>query len=287
VLYADTKEYLQFIGKSDPKLQEGFDQMVNWETDVFGFELKPFGTHNYLYGFNFKELFAETYEVLNNAGHPKFKEAREISDKIQGTYKDFFTHLPGDKWNVKTDLGLKAVKSSFGANGILLLAADTRSGFNRHKTIDILGAFATELAAELVVASKASFIIAPLLVLGQLAVSGWKKTAWTWGVGIGLTEALSAFNVSEKGTRQVAGWSIISYGIYGHFLREIYKKPRLLKVINLFKYPQFITLTIGGFGFVDAVTSLVMDPGYPVGSKNSTGHFFHHMGLLYGALLNY
>ena len=135
-------------------------------------------------------------------------------------------------------------------------------------------------------ANGAAWYQVPVAILGQWAVSGWKKTAWTWGVGIGVTEGVSYGNQTESGTRRIAGWSIITYGIFGHFFMELYKKPKLRKIMNLFKYPEFITLGIGGFGAWQTGYSMWTDPGWPAGEKAGIGHAFHHLGILYGAWLN-
>jgi hypothetical protein len=278
-MYAAAKTFL----RSDSQ----FDNYVNYDTDFFGYEFKPFGTHNYLYGFSLKEIIAEQFEILNNPKHPDYEEKKQTGNDIVREYNSVGgTLLPGGTWYAQEDVGLKLTQTKYGMTGLLILACHPNANLNDQQRVQILVAFAAAMLTMLVAASLSAFIGAPLLLLAQLGVSGWKKTAWTWGVGTALTEAVSYVNKNDKDTRRLAGWSIITYGIFGHFFMEIYKRPRLLKIMNLFKYPQFLTLAGGALGTFNTIYSLVTDPGYPNGKHAGTGHAFHHLGILYGAWLN-
>ena len=286
-LYKDTIQHLKNLASKTPGMQADLDAAFDFENHKIGMDFKPFNTHNYLYGFDMREKFREVYELVNNPSHPKFKEVRVEADKILATYRKWKgPTLPEEAWTVKNDNGLRFVKTEFGLNGMFVLACDRRNGFDPTYNHAVLGAYAIEMASVLILASKSAFVLAPLFLLGQVAVSGWQKTLWTWGVGIGATESASYFNQKDDGTRLVSGWSIISYSIFGHFFMELWKRPKLRKIANLFKYPEFISLSIGGFGAFSAVSSMIMDPGYPNGKSLGTGHAYHHMGILLGAYLN-
>jgi len=249
--------------------------MFNPETDYFG-PFVGFTDHNYLYGFNGRKVVADVYEVLRNRKHPEFKamwtdikDVRAWAIQNQGLSIEEFAAQLGERFGLLAPLKIAAMPDDAeftlqqGARVFLVLS----SLLNQAGLIDA--------------ANGAAWYQVPIAILGQWAVSGWKKTAWTWGVGIGLTEVVSA---SSK--MQISGWSIITYGVFGHFFMEIYKRPKLLKIMNLFKYPEFITLGIGGVGTWQAVSSFIADPGWPAGEKLGIVHAFHHMGILYGAWLN-
>ena len=275
-IYEQAKQLIRVQAASDPAVAKSVEAMIDLENDFFGMKFAPFG-HNYLYGFNLREVFAETYEMANNGKHPMHDAFLAQTVPLVAYVRINFAD---------TELGHR-IREEFGMMGLLNMIVHPNITLLPGRDSEILAGFALVYTGEtLYIGSMASLVIAPLCVLAEWAVSGWKKTAWTWGVGIGLTEVLSAMNTNEKGERQVAGWSIITYGIFGHFLMEIYKKPKLLKLWNLFKYPEFITLWLSGFGALSTVGSLIMDPGYPMGEKSGTGHVYHHAGLLYGAWLN-
>ena len=288
MLYEKVKGHLQTLGATDPAVQKELDLVVDWENDYFGLKFEPFGTHNYLYGFNMKEILADTYEIVNNPKHPEYDKHKKQADDIVKEYHATGGVLPFEVggWTAQKDVGLKMVKTQFGMMGLAILACHKGANLRYEQRVLILGAFAIEYATLLWQASVSSYVLVPAMVIGQVVVSGWKKTAWTWGVGIGVTECASYFNKNDRDERTVAGWSIITYGIFGHFFMELYKRPKLRKIMNLFKYPEFITLGIGGLGAVSAVWSLIDDPGYPNGGHKGTGHAYHHLGIAYGAWLN-
>ena len=247
------------------------------ETDYFG-PFVGFTGHNYLYGFNGKEIVAEWFEMLRNVKHPKHVAALASNDDIVS-------------WAMKNggldvDSLTDGLIESFGPLAPLRLAAMRTVTLNPGIRVAMIANSLFSQAIFTEQGSNGAYWQVPVAVLAELVVSGWKKTAWTWGVGIGLTEAVSAAMANDSGVRTLSGVSIITYGVFGHFFMELYKRPKLLKIMNLFKYPEFITLGIAGFGAWQAGYTMWLDPGWPVGGKAGIGHAFHHMGILYGAWLN-
>ena len=280
-IYELGKQHLRDIAR-DPRIAARLQDVGDIEKDEVGMQFKPFGTHNYLYGHNLKKFFADEYEIANNTKHPEH-------DKWIRDHQDFLEFFQKNGSNTDFE---SMLHKTFGPRGFLNLVLHPGVSLGQQGDAIALRAFLLGddendgYASFQRRANLSSFVVAPLMILGQLAVSGWKKTAWTWGVGIGVTEGVSYGNQTESGTRRITGWSIITYGIIGHFFMELYKKPKLRKIMNLFKYPEFIPLSMGAYGLFETIGSLIADPGYPVGNNLGIHHGYHHLGIAYGAWLN-
>ena len=259
-------------GKRVYHWEEGkYASWASKDTDYIGTRFEPFGGNNYLYGFPLSAGPLETYRRVHDKTH---KYNKVWVTERANYYKEMRRagYSPGSVADV---VAYGAHKQN--PNLYVLVACDevvldfAGRVFLLHLYLDWQSRF-------LLSATASTYYTFPALVAAQLYTLGWKRTLLTWGAGVLLTEGIS---YAQQG--RFAGWSVITYMIYGQFWEEVYRvRP------GFFKPMGFVTNSVGIYGLYSAGESFLKDsaPFLAPGPKTGVHHGAHHIGLILGFLLN-
>ena len=252
-------------------VENRYPSWTSRESDWIGSSLRPFGGNNYLYGFPIEAGPLEAYRTFHDPDHPNHalwvKERERTYDRMAKERLN-----PG----VVADILAFAVLTQ--DPNIYLIGSTNEEVLDLEGRVFVLHKYFDWQARFLTHATASSYYLFPGLVLAQLYTLGWKRTLLTWGVGILATEGISA---TQDG--RLAGWSVITYMIYGQFWEEIYRLRQ-----GFFKPKGFVTNSVGIWGLYVAGESFLKDsaPFLSPGPKTGVHHGAHHIGLILGFLLN-
>ena len=253
--------------------QEGVYKTFTKE-DYLGQEFSPFGGNNYLYGFPLSKLVLSTYRVMWDTKHKGYdafqKQKAQVYRKMtekgldHNNIFDIYLHV---KTTEDTTIGL-------------LKACEKNSMTFPHR-VALLHGYMKYMQDFMNNANDEVYWKLPLYVGVELLAFGWKRTLWLWGLGVLASEGVSA---SMDG--KYAGWSLISFMIYGQCLGEIWEDKKLPFSIS---GPSALATTVGGgYGLYQAVSTYLEDPGgfLKAGPKTGVHHGVHQIGMVVGALVN-
>ena len=240
--------------------------------DMLGSYWAPFTDHNYQYGFaqdlSIRSMYAALYGPKPDALSLELqaKIFAEMDAKVgghdgTGDYIDFM---------LKDGNPLALIMGAFAPGRII------------GDRIFLLNFFWSMEAQKLKNFNFASNILFPVLSVTQLLTLGWKRTLAAWVLGILLTEGAHA-----TVTYPFAGWSVITFMIYGQMIDEFYEDRKLWPLTNFGLRPLGIK-AVAGYGIYVTTENLILDPAPILQRSLKTGihHGLHHIGLLVGALLN-
>ena len=242
--------------------------------DYLGQEFSPFGGNNYLYGFPLSKLVLSTYRVMWD---PKHKGYDAFQKQKAQVYRGM-TERGLDHNNI-FDINLYVHATEDITIG-LLKACEKGSMTFPHR-VALLHGYMKVMQDFLEKANDEAYWKFPLYLGVQVIAVGFKRTLWLWGLGILASEGVSA---SMKG--QYAGWSLISFMIFGQCLEEVWEDKKLPFRIS---GTSGLATTVGGaWGLYQVVSTYLEDPGgfLKAGPKTGVHHGVHQIGMVAGALVN-
>ena len=242
------------------------------EKDVIGMSFAPV-SHNYLYG------WAQTPVVE--------KILRQLNENValQSLVYETFAKMDALVGGHSTIIEYLKYMTDHGGPPYLLLVFSFQFR-NMPESVYAMNLYFKEQAANQQRNNTWSMYAAPLLVGSQLYTFGWKRTLALWAVGVLVSEGAQ----SQLGKIEpFAGWSIITYMIYGQMMNETFEDRKLRTLGGgLRNLRGFAINAVGGYGAYNTLSHLYYDPAPFLQKSQRTGihHGAHHIGLLLGFLMN-
>ena len=240
--------------------------------EFMGEKFAPF-SHNYLYGWNVKNLLQVAFRAMKEDQGTRqaiIEELRKMDEVVGG--------------HDETEHFLDYVFNHGGIHYMLLYQAFHFSELQFNEIVYLLNQWFGIQARSLQEGNDMTMWLAPALVVGQLYALGWKRTLWVWLAGALITEG--AFSLIGS---PFSGWSIITYMAYGQAWNETFSDRKLRTLSGGVQNLRGLAINgIGGFGGYNFLSNLYYDPApfLQKSQKTNIHHGAHHLGLIAGFLLN-
>ena len=231
----------------------------------------PFGGHNYAYGFDQKFMLSSAFRDLNeNKAAAEFKAAvlKDMDEKVgQHSHTEDF---------------IEYVAFNGGNKMALLIHAFRLNEVPFKEQVYLVNTWYNAEAEKMKLYNGFTEWSLPSLLVAQFYALGWKRTLTLWALGILVTEGAAAYVKYP-----FAGWSMITFAIYGQFLNEIYSDPKLRSLKGGLQNLRGLLINgAGGYGAYVTASNLYYDPALIRSAKTGVHHGAHHLGLLLGFVVN-
>lgn len=240
--------------------------------DFMGSKFAPFN-HNYLYGWSVIDMIEGAYRAINEHKPSQLKVAELLKDmdkKVGG-------HDSTGQYVIYVE--------QFGGHPLALLVQAFKFNLlGKNEIVFLLNLFFTVEANKLKSYNSVSSILLPVCIGTQLYAFGWRKTLAIWAVGAAVTEGL-ALQIGYP----FAGWSLITFMIYGQMVNETFSDSKLRTVRGGLQTLRGLGVNgLGGYGTYVTLSNLYYDPAPFLQKSQKTGahHGVHHLGLVAGFLMN-